>query len=227
VDSFEAAQTKSNEIKITIVATSSASTGGYKLKTIWTIRGDGSLEMENEFTPLGSLPLLPRVGIVMRLAKDFENVRWLGRGPWENYPDRKDATDMGVWNSTATEQCVPYVRPQENGDHEDTRRLELTDANGNGLKIFAAENPFSFSALHFTAEDLSSVRHNYELQPRPEIILSLDVKMCGLGNSSCGQGVLERFSVPPQSYRLQLRLSPAISGNYQNQIHGRNAVANL
>ena len=176
-------------------------------KTTWTIHGGGSLEMENEFTPVGKLPLLPRVGIVMSLAKDFEKVRWLGRGLDENYPDRKDATDMGVWNSTVTKQYVPYVRPQENGNHEDTRWLTLTDTNGNGLKISAQENPFSFSALHFTANNLATTRHNFELKPRTEIILSLDAKMCGLGNSSCGPGVLEKFSVPPTNYSLKLRFT--------------------
>ena len=184
----------------------------YRWKTTWTIRADGSLEMENEFAPLGKkLPLLPRVGIVMSFAKDFEKIRWLGRGPDENYSDRKDATDMGVWNSTVTKQYVPYVRPQENGNHEDTRWLTLTDTNGNGLKISAQENPFSFSALHFTANDLATTRHNFELKPRTEIILSLDAKMCGLGNSSCGPGVLEKFSVPPTNYFLHLKFSPVKS----------------
>jgi beta-galactosidase len=181
----------------------------YRLKTTWTIHADGSLEMESEFSPLGKkLPLLPRVGIALALAKDFENLRWLGRGPWENYSDRKDATDLGVWHSTVTQQYVPYVRPQENGNHEDTRWVELTDTNGFGLKISATENPFSFSALHFTANDLATTRHNFELNPRQETVLSLDAKMCGLGNSSCGPGVLEKFSVPPQNYRLNLKITP-------------------
>lgn len=210
-DLFEITETKIDEIKIKAVVTSSGANGGYKLKTVWTICGDGSLEMESRFAPFGELPLMPRVGVVMQLAKDFENIRWLGRGPWENYSDRKDGADVGVWPSTVTGQYVPYVRPQENGNKEDTRWLELTDATGSGLKITAAENPFSFSALHFTATDLVSVRHNYELQPRPEIILSLDAKMCGLGNSSCGPGVLEKFSVPPTNYFLHLKFSPVKS----------------
>jgi len=182
----------------------------YRWKTTWTIRADGSLEMENEFAPLGKkLPLLPRVGIVMSLAKDFEDIRWLGRGPWENYSDRKDATDMGVWNSTVTKQYVPYVRPQENGNHEDTRWLELADAHGDGLKISAQENSFSFSTLHFTANDLATTRHNFELKPRAEIILSLDAKMSGLGNSSCGPGVLDAYACPPTNYSLAIRFAPA------------------
>jgi beta-galactosidase len=208
VDSFEVMQTKSGDVKITTVATSSAAGGGYKLKTVWTIRGGGSVEMENDFTPFGELPLLPRVGITLRLANDFENIRWLGRGPWENYSDREASADVGVWKSTATEQYVPYVHPQENGNKEDVRWVEFTDANGNGLKISAEENPFAFSALHFPANDLASVRHNYELQPRPEIILSLDAKMSGLGNSSCGPGVLAEYAVAPAKYTLNLRLSP-------------------
>jgi beta-galactosidase len=96
------------------------------------------------------------------------------------------------------------------------RWLELTDENGNGLKISAEANSFSFSALHFTAADLASVRHNYELRPRPEIILSLDAKQCGLGNSSCGPGVLEKFSVPPTNHFLHLKFSPAQSSGHSN-----------
>ena len=213
VDSFEVRQPNPSEVQITTTATSSAIHGGYKLKTIWTIRGDASVDLDNSFAPFGNLPLLPRVGIVLRLANDFENVRWLGRGPWENYADRKTSADMGVWKNTVSGQYVPYVRPQENGNKEDVRWLELTDTNGTGLKISAAENPFSFSALHFTAADLAAVRHHFELQPRPEIILSLDAKMCGLGNSSCGPGVLERYAVPPQNYALHLRFSPVPTGN--------------
>jgi beta-galactosidase len=216
VDSFQITNTKPGEIKIYTVATSRTADGGYKLKTLWTVRGDGSLEMENKFAPFGNLPLLPRVGIVMALAKDFENVRWLGRGPWENYPDRKESADMGVWNSTAANLYVPYVRPQDCGNREDTRWLQLMDAGGSGLKISAEEKPFSFSALHFTADDLASVRHNYELKPRDEIFLSLDAKMSGLGNSSCGPGVLEKFSVPPTNYFLHLKFSPVNPAVHSN-----------
>jgi len=109
------------------------------------------------------------------------------------------------------DQYVPYVRPQENGNKEDVRWLELTDTNGRGLKISTAENPFSFSALHFTVADPVSVRHDFELKPRPEIIVSLDAKMCGLGNSSCGPGVLERYAVPPQPCGLHLRFHPVLN----------------
>ena len=209
VDSFEVTQAKGGLVKVASTATSRAAQGGYQLKTVCTISGDASLEMENEFTPFGELPpALPRVGIVMQLDGDYENVRWLGRGPWESYCDRKSSADFGVWNSTVAGQYFPYVRPQDSGNHEDTRWVELADSTGHGLRITATEAPLGFSALHFTAHDLASRRHHHELRPRDDVILSLDAKMSGLGNGSCGPGVLAKYSVPPTNYSLRLRLSP-------------------
>ncbi len=205
VDSFEATQPKPNEIHIVTSATSSATGGVFKLDTIWTIRGDGSVDMDNHFECSSRLATLPRLGIVLRASESLTNVCWYGRGPWENYSDRKESADMGVWKSSVDEQYVPYVRPQDNGNKEDVRWVKLTDSSGFGLEVSTEESPFSFSALHFTAADLASVRHEYELRPRPEVILSLDAKMCGLGNSSCGPGVLEKYAVKPESYALKLR----------------------
>ncbi len=208
VKSFSVVQTKPGEVQVSTVVSNQALTGGYTLKSVWTVHGDGLVDMDDSFEPFGSLPLLPRVGVVMRLASEYENVHWLGRGPWENYVDRKDSTDMGVWSSTVTQQYVPYVRPQDTGNKEDTRWMALTDERGTGLKISAKENPFSFSALHFTANDLATARHNYELRARPEVILSLNAKQCGLGNSSCGPGVLKKYAVPAGDYTLKLRFTP-------------------
>ncbi len=207
VDSFAVEQTRADEVKLTTVVTSSVTNGGYTLHTAWTVHGDGAVDMDNRFEPFGQLPpALPRLGVVLRVAGELEQFTWLGRGPFENYSDRKEAADLGVWSSTVTDQLVPYVRPQENGSKEDVRWLTLTAAHGVGLRVTAETNPLSVSALHFTAADLAAVKHNYELKPRPETVLSLDANNSGLGNSSCGPGVLERYAVPPQRYRLRLRL---------------------
>ena len=210
VDDFTATPTGTNEVQITTTTTSQALTGGYRLKTVWIIHGNGVLDLDCQFTPFGTLPPLPRIGVVLQLANQLENLRWLGRGPLENYSDRKTSADLGIWSGTVSGQYVPYVKPQETGNKEDTRWLNLTDAAGHGLKLTSLGDTISFSALHFTAGDLASVRHNYELKPRPEIILSLDVKQNGLGNSSCGPGVLETYTVPPQHYRLHVRLESSL-----------------
>jgi beta-galactosidase len=165
--------------------------------------------MANEFEPSGKLPPLPRIGVVMRVAGAFENFRWYGRGPWENYSDCKRSADMGVWSGTVAGQYVPYVKPQETGNKEDVRWLTLTDTNGTGLLVVAEEKPMAVSAIHFTAADLAAVRHNYELTPRPEVVLSLDAKQSGLGDSSCGPGVLERYAVlPTKTHHLHLLFRP-------------------
>jgi beta-galactosidase len=208
-DALEVSQPGPNTVRIVTAAIYTVTGGTFIHRASWTVRGDGSLDMDNEFQPSGNLPPLPRIGVVMRVAAGFENFRWYGRGPWENYSDRKRSAEMGVWNSTVTDQYVPYVKPQETGNKEDVRWLTLMDTNGAGLWVVAEGKPMAASALHFTAADLAAVRHNYELKPRPEVILSLDAKQSGLGNSSCGPGVLERYAVlPTQTYRLRLLFQP-------------------
>jgi len=208
VDFFQATQTQSNEVCVTVVATTTATGGTFVHRAIWRVRGDGSLDMNNEFKPSGNLPPLPRIGVVMRVAGEFENFRWYGRGPWENYSDRKRSADVGIWSGPATGQYVPYVKPQETGNKEDVRWGTLTDTNRTGLLVMSEGDPMAMSAIHFTAADLAAVRHNHELKPRPEIVLSLDAKQSGLGNGSCGPGVLERYAVLPQSSHLHLRFVP-------------------
>jgi beta-galactosidase len=209
VDSFAVSQPRPGEVRVTVVATSTATGGAFIHRAIWTVHSDGSLEMNNEFKPSGDLPPLPRIGVVMRVARPYEIFRWYGRGPWENYSDRKRSADMDIWSGTVTGQYVPYVKPQETGNKEDVRWLTLTDGGENGLLVAAEENPMAMSAIHFTAADLAAVRHNYELKPRPEVVLSLDAKQSGLGNSSCSPGVLERYAVlPTQTYHLHLLFRP-------------------
>jgi beta-galactosidase len=208
VDSFTITQTKSNEVRLDIVATSSATNGSVIHRATWRVRGDGSLDMDNVFEPSVKLATLPRIGVVLRVAESFQRFRWYGRGPWENYADRKQSAEVGLWSSTVDEQYVPYIRPQDNGNKEDIRWITLTDPAGRGLRVEAEERPMAGSALHYSVSDLTAVKHNYELKPRPEVVLSLDARQCGLGNGSCGPGVLERYAVPPHPYRLQVRFSP-------------------
>lgn len=174
----------------------------------WTVHGDGTLVLENTFEPSGELPPLPRIGVVMRVAPGLEQLKWYGHGPLENYVDRLDCADVGLWSSTVAAQLFPYPRPQETGNHEGIRWLSLADGSGHGLLVTSVDEPFAASALHFTATDLAAAKHHYELKPRPEVVLSLDARQCGLGNSSCGPGVLEKYAVPVQPYRLRVTLRP-------------------
>ena len=155
-----------------------------------------------------SLPPLPRVGILLELPREYEQLAWYGRGPWDNYPDRKVSCPIGLWQSTVTQQYVHYPRPQDSGNHEDCTYVELKTKKGKFLRIEAAGEPFSFSALPYPAQYLASKSHDYELEDQGHTYLSIDCAVLGLGNSSCGPGVLKRYSIDPaKPHVLKIRIS--------------------
>mgnify|MGYP001712378457 CR=1 FL=1 len=157
----------------------------------------------------GELPELPRLGLNFMLGEQYGNISWYGRGPIESYPDRKEATYIGRWESTLEEQYTPYPRPQDGGNHEEVTDLRLTDHRGHGIRISAIDTPFSFSALPYTAEDLAGATHDCELVPRKQVVVSIDAAVLGLGNSSCGPGVLKKYAIEKKKeHRLRVRISP-------------------
>ncbi len=212
VKSFQINRPASNQVQIDILSTSTTpNDAGFNLQTTWTVRGDGSLDMANRFEPFGTLPPLPRLGVVMHIADQYNVLRWYGRGPHENYADRKQAADMGIWSGTIDEQYVPYPRPQETGTKVDIRWLSLTNTAGTGLLV-VAEQPIAASALHYTTGDLDQAEHTYELKRRDDVVLSLDARHSGLGNGSCGPGVLPCYEVTPEPVELHLSFRPCPAG---------------
>ena len=102
---------------------------------------------------------------------------------------------------------MPYITPQENGNKTDVRWVALTRADGVGL--LAVGMPLlNVSAHHFTAEELTRATHTHELHRHPEIVLHLDYQQSGLGNGSCGPGVLPQYLLMPKETRYSLRLRP-------------------
>lgn len=173
----------------------------------------GVMTVKNLIQPFGSLETLPRIGVRLSLTGGHERLTWYGRGPWESYPDRKASPLIGYYESTVSEQSEHYVRPQEMGNHEDTRYLLLRDEDGRGLCAMAAGR-LSFSALHFTARDLADTLHDGQQEERPQVILSLDNKQNGLGNSSCGGDVMEEYRLRPEETLFSFVLAP-FSGESQ------------
>ena len=154
-----------------------------------------------------SLPPLPRLGIVIELPREYELLTWYGRGPWDNYPDRKAACAVGQWKSTVSEQYVHYPRPQDSGNHEDCTMVELKTKRGKKLLIEAVDEPFSFSALPYSAQYIASKTHDYELEDQGKTYLSIDCAVMGLGNSSCGPGVLKKYTIDKnKKHRLRLKM---------------------
>jgi beta-galactosidase len=208
VISSEIIEENATSIKIKTIAESSAKNGKIIHECLWSIDGDGNIEMDNRFIPEGNLPELPRLGVVMAFSEELEQLQYYGHGPYENYSDRKEACPVGVYQSTVTEQYVPYPHPQETGNREGIRWIKLSDKQGKGLSFTCLSGVMSSSALHFTAGDLDAATHAYQLHPRNEVILSLDAIMLGLGNGSCGPGVLKKYAIEKKTYSLKLKISP-------------------
>ena len=167
----------------------------------------GGLLVENEVAVGAELRDLPRVGVVLALVPGLEQLEWYGRGPWEDYPDRQSSTLIGTFRSTVSEQYVPYILPQEHGRHGDVRRLAVTDARGFGLGV-RGRPTFAFTASHFTPADLYAARHTCDLEPRPEVVLSLDHAQRGLGTSACGPDTHPRHRLEARRYRFAYILAP-------------------
>ena len=159
------------------------------------------------FTIPDGLPPIPRLGIVIELPREYEQLTWYGRGPWDNYPDRKVSCPVGLWKSTVSEQYVHYARPQDSGNHEDCTMVELKTKKGRKLRIEAVDKAFSFSALPYSAQYVASKTHDYELKDEGKTFVSIDCAVMGLGNSSCGPGVLKKYSIDPKKkYQLKIRI---------------------
>lgn len=199
VKDFHIDKMDSRSIRITTrVVCSGSQQNGFEHNSTYMVWGNGLIQIKNEIIPFGKLPVLARLGILLTLPGQLENIKWYGRGPCENYPDRITGYNIGFYSGTVSDQYVPYVRPQENGNKEDVRWAALWMDTGEGL-MFVADDTMSMTALHFTPDDLDNADHIHELFPQQDITLTLDTKQLGLGNGSCGPGVLEKYHVNPDS----------------------------
>ena len=190
----------------------------------YTLEPSGALTVEAQMSE-ASLKEAPRYGLRWRMPQEFSNVRFYGRGPWENYCDRKDGAMFDIYSCNVADMYVPYVRPQENGHRVDVRWLEIKNAKGKGLVIFAMENPFEFNALHNSIEDfdceesdapyqwnnfvendphdvgrarnvMKKQTHVSDISPRNFTEICIDSRMTGVGgDNSWGAETYEKYKV--------------------------------
>ena len=165
----------------------------------YTIYPGGTIDIDASFTT-GEKVSVPRLSLQSLLSPRLENVTYYGRGPIENYPDRKNAAFVGLYNTTVSAMREHYVRAQSMGSRTDTRWLTLTDDLGSGIKI-TADGTLQFSALHYTDADLWDVRYGHLLPTieRKEVVLNIDCQYRGIGNASCGPGPRKKYEIAPNT----------------------------
>lgn len=170
--------------------------------------GERTEEVTVGFECRDTLPDLPRLGVNLVLPRRFEHVEWYGRGPWDSYPDRKTSAGVGRWASAVSREYTHYPRPQDSGNHEDCAYVRLTDDAGGTVTVRALDRPFSFSALPYRVSDLMAATHDYELKESGSVVLNINCAVLGLGNSSCGPGVLKKYAIDTtKPHRLRFRIT--------------------
>ena len=154
---------------------------------IWTVYPDGSIELQSSITSNRSSLVLPRLGYVMKVPQQYSNFTYYGRGPIDNYADRKSGQFIEQYTNSVAGEFVNFPKPQDMGNHEDVRWCALTNQAGNGA-VFVATDRLSASALQYSALDLILASHPYQLPKAGDTYLHLDCAVTGLGGNSCGQG---------------------------------------
>ena len=190
----------------------------------YKIYGTGDIMVEYQFEKMrDSLPEIPRIGLNLVLKRKFDHVKWFGRGPGENYWDRKSASFIGLYKSNVADLYTPYIRPQENGYRSEVRWLSLTNVEGQGLLI-VGEPLVCFSALHNKREDFTSLQRNYDdrlknpqqynrhtidVVPQDLVSLYIDLGQMGVGgDNSWGARTHPQYRIEGKGYAYRFRLIP-------------------
>jgi beta-galactosidase len=173
----------------------------------YTLHPDGRLTVDNEVLFAGDDMIdFPRVGVRLDLVSGYENLAYFGRGPVENYSDRKAGSLIARYETTVTDEYVDYVMPQEHGHHTDVRWLELSSGRKAPALRISGAPLIEFNATHYTAEDLYAAKHTTDLAPRAETIVYLDAAQRGLGTGSCGPDTLKQYQLNEKRYAFSYTL---------------------
>jgi beta-galactosidase len=173
----------------------------------YLVKGDGTILVDNKVQFVGFRVNLARIGVRMLLNKELDRFTFFGRGPFENYSDRKSAAEVGIYDLGVNEQ-YEYEKPMERGNHEEVRWAKLYGKLLPGLTIQSDANLMQFAALPHTDEQMYPVEYKIDLPASTSTVVCVSTKTLGVGSASCGPQPLEKFKVYSDpttfSYLIQL-----------------------
>ena len=177
---------------------------------MYTVYGDGSIVVDNAVAPQGRRIVLARLGVRMQLDKRLDQFTYLGRGPMENYADRKRGSDIGIYTSAVRQQLTPYAKPMDCGNHEDVRWAALQGAGLPGLVAHSDGDPMQVSALPYADEQLVTPEYSVDLPESAATVVTLSARTLGVGTASCGPRPLDPYVTwsDPIAFTYTLRVIP-------------------
>lgn len=180
---------------------------GFSIDYTYHFYDDGTVSIRNHMSPQGKLPeMLPRIGFTTQVNNEFDQITWYGRGPEENYPDRKTGYPVGIWKKSVADMYEPYLLPQDHALRTENRYVQLLNKEGKGVQISMDEH-FNFNAYQFSTDNLTKSQFTYQLQPQEDrYTLNLDYNTTGVGCTSIY--VLDEYRVKPEAYDRVITIKP-------------------
>ena len=192
----------------------------FTTQVVYTIFPDGSIESESAITSNKPNLTLAKLGYTVRLPKALRLLNYYGRGTIDNYPDRKTGQMIGIYEQQDVEdEFVAFPKPQDTGNHQDTRWLSLAGNGGQDAlygALFVAKDKMSFSALPWSDNTIAMANHPHELPQSDYTYLHLDMAITGLGGNSCGQGgplQRDRVMATPHTFGYMIRPMNSVETN--------------
>lgn len=185
-------------------------------KVTYTVSPSGEIQVKNWFYAAEHKkhPEMPRLGMKFTFDKSMDKVQWYGRGPIENYWDRKEAAYVGLFDATVDELFTPYVRPQESGHRTDVRRVALFNDNGEGIE-FVSDYTMGFNASHYDISEfwykkMKPLRqHPSDLVKSDYVFVNIDHRQRGVGGTdSWRETPLFNYTIPWGDYQYSFRIRP-------------------
>jgi hypothetical protein len=177
---------KDGAVRIDVAGALLSASADISVKTSYVVHGNGEILVTHELDVPESVQTLPRVGAEWLLKKEFDRVTWYGRGPHENYIDRKEGARFGIYESSVEDLYFPYVKPQENGNRSDVYWMTITNSDNVGLRV-EGHPAFEFSATFYSLENLTGAEHTTDIEDAPYTTLNIDYGQAGLGGDSSWQ----------------------------------------
>lgn len=186
---------------------------------LWRVTRAGEILLDGEVSVDEDAPTLPRFGLRTSLETRYDRVRYSGLGPGESYPDKRRSAWPGLFSFRVPDQKCEHLKPQDYGNRCDTRWAAICREDGTGLMIAGGE-PFHFSALPYTREELERKAHNYELEEAGRTVLCVDARREGVGSHSCGPVLPEAYCVP-REFAFRLGFRPVLKGEDPAEVAAR------
>ena len=208
---LEATATQTNPSTIQIsVKLEGEGKNGFEIthNAIYLVKGNGEISVDNTVNSNNPKLVVGRMGVRLMLNKQLDQITYFGRGPMENYSDRKRGFDVEIYSSSILEQLTPYEKPMDCGNHEDVRWVTISQKDKQGIHVTSDKNLMQITALSFTDEELEIPEYKIDLPKSSATVLCISHKTLGVGSAGCGPRPLEQYLVyaGPASFTYTVKI---------------------